>query len=926
VGRERVSFRELEIEQLGAVYEGLLEYEAAEATATFIECRAGGRDLVLPPAELVRLADQKALVASGDFAIVAGTEAEGLHPDAVSGEDDEADEDEDAADAMEADDNDADKGVKRGATLKLLRRLPRGSFYFKPGAARKATGSFYTPTPIVNYLVRESLGPLVEGKTAAEIEGLRIIDLACGSAHFLVGAARFLAPKLLEAYRREGDGRPPAAFHPDRPLSAEVRARWVTEGPDWCRRRIIEHCLFGVDLNPAAVQLAQVSLWIESLAGDRPLSFFAHHIRNGNALLGSSLARFDRPPHPRLETAPGQFSLGLFETELKQRLARALDERRLIDAPVPPEVRADTPEEYAYKEDRLRRAEQATIEARLLLDLRSAAGFLSAIWHELPILMSSTNLEEDSRARPWWQAFDKIRDRERFFHWELEFPEVFAAGGFDCVLGNPPWEKVKPDRKEFYGGVDVLIRAYTGGELDARIRELHSEHPELQTQFEEYSERVKTLAQCLKGGGDYEHVDWEIDGRSTGGDPDLFKFFVERSHSVLKKNGRLGYLVPSAVYNNEGCTGLRHLLLNEMQIERFHGFENRKKIFDIDSRIKFVCLVAEKSMKQASDYEFKAAYKRHDLDELVSGPPPDVEVPVTLGEVMAVSPGTLTFLEYLSQQDRQLLLKIHDVGAAETQRIVLGDQGQGTWNARFHGELHLTNDRELWTDPRSNKLWTVRQILGTDPGNFQEARDRMAEKGFWPLYQDGHIHQYVLEFKPIWRWVRLDAHERKYGKRPDPSRKVVIRDRAQSTDERTCIAALLPENSCFGHTLNGIHVDETLKLPLLGVLNSLSFDYVVRKRVGGQHVSPYLLMRAAIPPPGALATIRNVPCLHANESKTWIYDHPEFYDLLWAIEKSVAMAFGLVDEEFRILLDDFPGFARKRLAFHEFLLSRLAEN
>src|SRR5207244_3655119 len=118
---------------------------------------------------------------------------------------------------------------------------------------------------------------------------------------------------------------------------------------------VVERCLYGVDLNPAAVQLAQVALWIESLAGDRPLSFFAHHIRVGNSLQGTFVDRFDSSPDPRLSvTRRDAATLGLFESNIRQRIDAALGERRLIDAELPPEIRADTPEEFAYKEGRLK--------------------------------------------------------------------------------------------------------------------------------------------------------------------------------------------------------------------------------------------------------------------------------------------------------------------------------------------------------------------------------------------------------------------------------------------------------------------------------------------------------------------------------------------------------------------------------------------
>lgn len=188
VGRERVSYRELEIEQLGSVYEGLLEYEPRTAQQTMIEAVVQGRDFVLTPSELKRLCEQKDLHLKGDAELVQGTEAAALHPDNVEAVDEIAD----AEDSEDEDDAEGeveeDKGVKRGAAARLLRRLEAGEFYFVPGSARKASGSYYTREEIVRYLVRKALEALVEDKSAAEIESLRVIDLACGSAHFLVGA------------------------------------------------------------------------------------------------------------------------------------------------------------------------------------------------------------------------------------------------------------------------------------------------------------------------------------------------------------------------------------------------------------------------------------------------------------------------------------------------------------------------------------------------------------------------------------------------------------------------------------------------------------------------------------------------------------------------------------------------------------------
>jgi hypothetical protein len=774
VGRERVSFRELEIEQLGHVYEGLLEYEPGEATELMVEVSLAGRDLALTAEEIVRVCELKQLHLRGDAALVEGTAAAELHPELAPADDEgeEAEgEDDDEGDASE-DAEEEEPGIKGGAALKLLRRIEPGAFFFKPGAARKSSGSYYTPTAMVDDLARHALAPVVEGRTAAEIERLRIIDIACGSGHFLVGAARFLAPRLLEAYRRERGADPPPDFHPDRPLSGDVKARWEAESHDWCKRRIVERCLFGVDLNPAAVQLAQVALWIESLAGDRPLSFFSHHVRCGNALLGSSLARFDSAPDPQLGKPSDRMTRGLFEADLRRKLDEALTERRLIDAPLPPEIRRDTPEEYAYKEDRLRRANDAIEQAKLLLDLRSASPFLPIIWKELPMLMSSFDLHTDARQRPWWAQFEDTRRRERFFHWELEFPEVLLdpeRPGFDAVLGNPPWDKVLPSKHEFYGQFDALIRAYKGNDLKRRIAELNAAHDGLARRFDAYTERATTLARVLRAGGDFPLAE----ARSQAAHEDVAKYFVDRAIGLVARGGAAGLVVPSVFYNGDGWVGIRRYLLEETSIERFYGFENRMKLFPIDSRYKFVNLVARKEGANAG--EFTAAFMRHDVEELEETGPKPWYVHVTRREIETLSPETLAFLEYRSARDQEIVEKM------ATGRPTLGGSEQGSWGATLVTDLaHISvynsaRDKDLFAHPSTGKLYSVQSVLGLSIPDVEEAISRMRDRGFLPVFEGKQVDQYVLGTKPIRWWLSIAQTEKKYGKVPLAQSRLAMR-------------------------------------------------------------------------------------------------------------------------------------------------------
>jgi hypothetical protein len=972
VGRQRVSFRELDIESLGAVYEGLLEYEPRVARDVCFQVRLQGREYVLAPDELVRLCEQKSLVLKGNLSLLRGTAAELLHLEASDDEPEDADdEDLDAAETAspggEAEEGAEDAGVAKGASARLVRRLEAGSFHFVPGSGRKGSGSFYTPRALVRDLVRHTLGPLVEGKSAAAIEQLRVLDPACGSAHFLVEAMRFLGQALHRAYVNEYGGNAPPDFRSttgqgwDANWRASDEEARNSEARAWCKRRIAERCLFGVDLNPTAVQLAQVALWIESLAGDRPLTYFQHHVRCGNSLLGSWMERLEEPPVAAKGFHRNAPPLPLREP-VRQAVREAARLRRLIDQTHPKDllregIQPESTDEQRYKENLRRRADGIIAAAKLLFDLRSASAFLPEIWKEWDALESfiesPESLQTYAASRPWWQTFSALCQRERFFHWELEFPEVFVdveRPGFDAVLGNPPWDKIKPDRKEFYGRYDILIRAYVGGELDRRIRELHAAHPGLEEGFRAYEARVNTLAACLKKGGDYRFHDWQVDGKATGGDPDAFKFFVERAWQLVREGGRVGFVVPSAIYNNEGCTGLRHLLLEHAQVERFYAFENRRKVFPIDSRYKFVSLVFRKGEPEADGFE--GAFMRHDLAELDATAryrEPGQEnvkpfaapwiVSIRRRELERLSPGTLAFLEYRNPRDREILLKMYGYdaeGNPVNPRPLLGDQGPGTWNARFYTEFHMTNDRDLWTDPRTGKLYNPRQILGpipgtpdrppySDPAAWPEIRERMAEKGFWPLYEGKHIEQFLVDIRPIERWVSLEACQKKYGRLPDPGPKLVFRDIARNTDERTCIAAVLPERSCAGNSLPIITGD----LPpdsMAAVLNALTFDFSVRLRTVGTHLNFTYVERFAVLPQNMTRSLPTLPTesVAATEA-SHIGDLPESWDRIWLVNRAVAEAYGLTPDDFGYILSTFPVFARKRPAFYAYLRERVQE-
>lgn len=937
VGLERVSFRELDIESLGAVYEGLLEYEPRVATETTFEVRVQGRLFALPQAEVVRLCEIKSLTLDGELA---DAEEDDLEPD---------DAENDGEEAEGSDEDDAEgggDGIKRGVKATIERRLEPGSFYFVAGSARKGSGSFYTPQSLVADVVRNAVGLLTKGRVSAQIESLRILDPACGSAHFLVETMRHLGQALHRAYAQEHGAAGPPAFRSTTGLGwdsdwkasdAEARAA-ASEARAWCKRRIAERCLFGVDLNPTAVELARVALWIESLAGDRPLTFFRHHVRAGNSLLGTWLSRLHAPPSG--VKAKGWSAGELFSSHVVSSIREAARLRRSIDETATVDLGREgiDPEsisELTFKEAQLARAEETLSDARLLFDLHAAAAFVPEIWSEwrslCSFLLTPGELPRYAATRPWWEAFREVRGREQFFHWELEFPEVLLSdegSGFDAVIGNPPWDKVLPTKTEFYARADVLIRAFNGNELEGRIRELHGRTPSLAAEFDAYQERTTLLASLLRKGGDFPLASVG----STAAHEDVSKYFLDRAIRLAAADGRVGMIVPSNVYNGEGCIGLRRYLLGKCAIERFYAFENRGvgkrgKLFPIDSRLKFVSLAFRKG---ASADGFRASFMRHDDLELERWPgdgkkAPDWSVWITREEVERYSPDSLAFLEYRCPRDQEIVRRMSEG------RPTLGSEGVGSWGARlFNDYAHYmiyngTRDRDLWTDPLTERLYDPRSVLGYEPSTFDDSLARMREKGFWPVFEGKHVEQFLAGIKPVRWWLSVEQAEAKYGKELSREPFAVFRETASNTNERTCIAAVLPGATVGSHKLIGIRTSIP-SAEAVAVLNSLCFDYALRMRSAGTNVSFTYMRPMPVPQADFVAKLPTIGTRHAwAAGLSHITDDRSLWPRLWDINRAVAEAYGLGADDFEHILASFSGMSKKRKDFVAYLRARLEE-
>jgi hypothetical protein len=485
-GRERVHYGALDVENLGRVYEALLELEPGLATEPMCRLRRDKLEVVLPAAQ--------------------GEPYRPKKPDAVTASSHEVD---DAG--TEADDStDEDESSRKKAKVVWVESIPPGRFYLRVGLGRKASGSYYTPHPFVTFLVEETLDPQLAERSPKEdpqpgkILTLRVLDPAMGSGHFLVEVCRFLGDRLYEACRlcdelalKAEDAAARAtepeererlirrvtelrqrvidlpdpndellAYLPSRAVEGEASGLSQSKARAIARRLVAVHCLYGVDKNPLAVELAKLSLWLESYAEGLPLTFLDHRLVCGDSLTGPFVSHLSMYPRS------GEPIDQLFARNLKERLEAtltdALQHITALEATVGTDV-ADTEQKRAAK----RRLDES------LAPLRTLAAAWSGLVQRGP---SKTDGADDEAYAALADAVAQQRDLSAVLTahpilaqaidagsdavpYDLAFPEVFfptgkvePRGGFDAVVGNPPWDKLLPADKEFFSSFDISIQ------------------------------------------------------------------------------------------------------------------------------------------------------------------------------------------------------------------------------------------------------------------------------------------------------------------------------------------------------------------------------------------------------------------------------------------------------------------------------------
>ncbi len=808
---------------------------------------------------------------------------------------------------------------------RLLEREPvrddDGKISIRPNPyARKDSGSFYTSQELVDLIVERTLKPLAEEwlqafeDKAAELKSdrrskqerreeleqldpaeavldLKVLDPAMGSGHFLVTAVDFLSDYIAELielvpsvpewldgkYSSPLVGRVAA-------IRADIRKRanesnWVLDEAQLTdqaiiRRMVLKRCIYGVDKNRLTVELAKVSLWLHSFTVGAPLSFLDHHLRCGDSLVGLRV----RDATDELHRLGGMFASSAIAgaetaTDGMQRIeemsdadvAEVKESAELFDGVE--ETTADLRGlldflcGWRWLTAGMKRDERAEFEEPLVRTL----GYHAANAYELLAQGPAENISDFSEL---WHKATSIANREDFLHWEVAFPGVWhrwqesrPQGGFDAVIGNPPWDRIKLQEVEWFATRDrELALAPTAAARRKGIQQLRKQGASLAAEFDEAKAQAESLSQVVRSGGDYPLL--------SSGDINLYSLFVERSMSLIKPDGFVGLLTPSGIYADKTAARFFQSVSTSGRVGGLFDFENRRlgtdlpPFFpDVDSRFKFCALILGGEERRFD--QTQCAFFLHDTKTVHDE---DRCFPLTPDDFARVNPNTGTAPVFRRRRHAEITRRIYK------QHPVLVDHSQGkkkrVWPVKYSTMFHMTND--------SNLFRTAEQLDAEGCYPVEGNRWKKGEELYLPLYEGKMVQAFdhraasvVVNPKnlnrpdqpreaideehanPDWLpdpqfWVNEDEAEWPEGLEWTLAFKHVT----APTNVRTMIACIGPRAG-FGNSLPilfpinkapaKIQAYKEASYLVAANLSAFAFDFVTRQKVQGQNLNWFIV-------------------------------------------------------------------------------------
>ncbi|MFH8869430.1 Eco57I restriction-modification methylase domain-containing protein [Streptomyces griseus] len=820
--------------------------------------------------------------------------------------------------------------------LELEPRLGEGNEYVLAkldGNDRKTSGSYYTPSPLIDCLLDSTLDPVIDqavksGTTKKEREdallALTVCDPACGSGHFLVAAARRIARRLAEI--RTDDPEPSAE---------DVRH---------ALRDVIARCVYGVDLNKMAVELAKVSLWIEAMRPGRPLTFLDAHIKHGNGLLGTTpklLAEgLPDDAFKPLEGDEPKHGTDLRKRNAAERTAWKIALRHGANQDAlfaEEEVLAESNAEFGETVSAITGTDSQELEdvrnqAKAYRELTTSPDYIRAleladawcaafVWKKTktatpPALTTQSLLtlhsEDGGASLPdgTLKHIENLREEYRFFHWHLEFPEVFRVpadtkapgvdertgwkGGFSCVLGNPPWETLEFKTEEYFATVAPKIaKAANQAARQALIDKLAESDDEADRELHgEY------IADKRLSDGFSHLARWS--GRfplAARGKLNTYPLFAEAASHGIAPRGRFGLVLQTGIATDATTAPFFSDLVRSKRLVSFLDFKNEAWVLsrDVHHSTRFCLLTVTGREEQVREASF--AFGTWYMEDL-----PARRFTMPLEEILLVNPNTGNLPVFESRRDAEITFGVYSrVPVLLKEPDEYGRGGSNPWGLTFRqGLFNMASDSHLFRGKQelADEGW---QLTGNV---FTRVDEEGKTRRYLPLYEAKMLHHFDHrlgtyegqtqaqanvgtlprvtpeqhddpDFAPLPRyWV--PEQDVDSGKRDKNGKRIMWagvaarlaerkwwngwlmgwRDIARSTDTRTTMATVLPPYG-VGHTNPLMFPEGAESAALLqACMSSFVFDYVIRQKIAGTHLTYGYLYQLPVP---LLADFRAVP-------------------------------------------------------------------
>ena len=745
----------------------------------------------------------------------------------------------------------------------------------------------------------ERLAAIQKLDPAAAVLNLKVLDPSMGSGHFLVTAVDFISDRVAELVES-------AANLPDLPdwaaadyvsplagridairdaiLARAAAAQWALDETQLTDRAIIrrmalKRCIYGVDKNPLTVELAKVSLWLHSFTAGAPLSFLDHHLRRGDSLLGLSVSE---------GIAEMRRLGGLAAYNAIHSAENAADDIRRIE-----ELSDADVSEVRESSELFQTIEGSTADLRAALDFLCGLRWNSAGMKKRELAEYETPLAETLDRNPARayellsgqaadgarvsDGFAELRDaamrvarREDFIHWELAFPGVWRnwqsaapEGGFDAIIGNPPWDRVKLQEVEWFSNrASEIAYESTNAARQAAIGRLIAEDPEIAERFDDYKALALALPGFIRASNQYPLL--------SGGDINLYSLFVERSMRLLKPDGLIGLLTPSGIYADKTAARFFKEVSISGRVDCILDFENGKVFFtDVDTRFKFCVLVLGGERRKFE--ETQCAFFLEDVSEVND---PNRCFALSPEDFARVNPNTAAAPVFRSRRDADITRAIYENHPVLVNRS--SDKPANPWPVRYRNMFHMTKDsylfrtadqlREQGFYPVSGNKWKRgdEEYLPLYEGKMVQAYDHRAasvvvnpanlHRPNQPLYATPEEHMNADWLPKPLSWVPVERISH-----PDGLDWVLgFKHVTSPTNARTMIACIAPKAG-YGNSMPVFMPkppidgnDETAirasverykaeAYLLAANFNSMAFDFVTRQKVQGQNLNLYIL-------------------------------------------------------------------------------------